>query len=51
MVKLKNVKQHKLWPVIELKTNKTLTKEPRKKNTNQKNSDKIKKNNIWKIVI
>jgi len=31
--------------MIQLKTNKILTKEPRKKIRNQKNKDRIRKNN------
>jgi len=37
--------------MMKLKTNKTSTKEPRKKIRNQKNKEKIGKNNTGKIVI
>jgi hypothetical protein len=36
--------------MMKLKTNETLTKEPRKKIRNKKNKDWIKKK-IWQIVI
>jgi hypothetical protein len=36
---------------MKLNTNKTLTKDPNVKITNQKNKDRIRENNIWQIVI
>jgi hypothetical protein len=33
--------------MINLNTNKTLTKDSRGKMTNQKNKDRIRENNIW----
>jgi hypothetical protein len=36
---------------IKLNTNKTLTKDPRVKMTNQKNKYRICEKNIWQIVI
>jgi hypothetical protein len=50
--KLENkTKQHKVWWNNEIKNNKILTKEPRKKVKNKKNKDGIEKNNIWQIAI
>ena len=48
--KLKTIKNLNFDWMMKLKTNETLTKEPRKKIRNQKNKDWIKKN-IWQIVI
>jgi hypothetical protein len=37
--------------MMKLNTNKTLTKNPRVKMTNQTNKDRIGENNIWQIII
>jgi hypothetical protein len=48
--KLKTIKNLNFDWMMKLKTNETLTKEPRKKIRNKKNKDWIKKK-IWQIVI
>jgi hypothetical protein len=47
MVKLKKKYNINFDWKIKLNTNKTLTKEPRKKIRNKKNQDRIGKNNVW----
>jgi hypothetical protein len=48
--KLKTIKQHKLWLKDKIENQQNFNKEPRKKIKNQKNKDRIGKNNRlnWK---
>ena len=49
--KLQKKKKHKFWLKKEIEYDKTLTKDPKVKMTNQKNNDWIEENNIWQIII